>query len=202
MEIAKSIQHFLAKADAYEKALLKLQSSARSFFLETFNRPGLKQQKKWRLNHWTKVDKLVDALMPEFFWLTHDERNNGPPHPYGKEPYHEDLLAPMKISVMAKSQIVSLGGKIDDGYPKTTAKTVYHSSVLDVWTELGGKLKFSRHPRTGKIKGPLARYFSAVTQPVHGGSPESLPDIIKRHLAQKAALDKWRLDNFIAKYPP
>ena len=71
---------------------------------------------------------------------------------------------------------------------KNSPKAAYQSSVLDVWTDLGGQLKFSRHPNTGKIKGPLARYFSAVTQPVHGGSPESLPDIIERHVAGKAAL--------------
>jgi hypothetical protein len=213
IEIAKSIEHFHAKPDVYEKAFLKLQNSARSFFLETLNAPGLKRQKKWRVNHWTKAGKLAEALMSVFFWLARDEGNNGPPSSRNEsKSYHQELLALMKIRLLATAHIVSLGGKADDGYrklgpeavalmkaivtaddvsyPRTTAKSAYHSDVLDVWTELGGKLKFSRHPTKGKIKGPLARYFSAVTYPVHGGSPESLPDIIERHVAQKAALEK------------
>jgi hypothetical protein len=206
MEIAKSIQHF-QEPDAYENALFKLRNSARSYFLATFNQPDTKRRKKLLLKHWTKTRDLADALMSEFFWLARDELNYGPPDHSGNErkPYHENRFALMKIRLMATANLISLGGKIDDGIqrfgpeaialmkttvvyaddPKTTAKSAYHSDVLDVWTELGGKLKISRHPNTGKLGGPLARYFSAVTLPVHGGSPESLPDIIERHVARK-----------------
>ena len=130
-EIAKSIQHFLAKPEAYEKALLKLLNSARSFYLETLNKPGRKREEKWRLNHWTKVGKLADTLMSELLWLARNEPH--PPDPSGKERkrrFNDELDALITISVMAKKHVVGLGGLIDDGFPKTTTKMVYHSSVL------------------------------------------------------------------------
>jgi hypothetical protein len=188
-----------------EKVRLHLVRSARSYFLQMANGPGKKQQKKWRLKHWTKVKNLADALMSEFFWLKRDSLAHGPPDPSGRErhPYQEQLLALMEISEMAAHHTTNRNTtnrnttnrkRIDDGYPEGTLKSWYQFAVLEVWTELGGKLKISRHPIKGKIKGPLVKYFSAVTEPVHGGSPESLPDIIKRHEALKAARDKYRLD--------
>jgi hypothetical protein len=48
---------------------------------------------------------------------------------------------------------------------------------------LGGKLRISRHPKSQKVQGPLAKYFMAVAEPVMGDatpSVESLPDIIER----------------------
>jgi hypothetical protein len=74
--------------------------------------------------------------------------------------------------------------------------------VLEVWTDLGGKLKFSRHPNTKKIGGPLVRYYSAATKPVHGGSPESLRDAIKRYKAQKAVPKKQRRERVVAEALP
>jgi hypothetical protein len=62
-------------------------------------------------------------------------------------------------------------------------KMMYEFKVLSIWTKLGGELRRSRHPRTKKIQGPLARFFRAVTVPVMGAnapSLESLPDIIRR----------------------
>jgi hypothetical protein len=192
----------VAGQQAIEKALLQLRRSARDFLFDMVENFRQKQRRNLELKHWTKIGKLADALTLELDWLAHNTVNAPDPDDETHKPYDEQLQALMKIRVMARGRMVNSGGRIDDGYPKTTPKAKYHSEVLDVWTELGGKLKFSRHPRTGKIKGPLARYFAAITQPVHGGSPESLPDIINRHLADKAALDKWRLDTFITEYQP
>jgi hypothetical protein len=75
---------------------------------------------------------------------------------------------------------------------------MFHFRVLEVWTDLGGKLQISRHPTTGKIKGPLARYFAAATQPVLGGSLESLPDILARQKKLMEAFHKYRIE--MAKY--
>jgi hypothetical protein len=59
----------------------------------------------------------------------------------------------------------------------------FQFEILEIWWRLGGKLRLSRHPRSGKISGPTARYFFAVTRPVMGAStpsPEALPDIVAR----------------------
>ncbi len=63
-------------------------------------------------------------------------------------------------------------------------RLTYQSKVLEQWVRLGGKLKLSRHSRTQKVQGPLARYFFSVVRPVMGASapsPESLRDIIERY---------------------
>jgi hypothetical protein len=62
-------------------------------------------------------------------------------------------------------------------------KMMYEFKILLLWTELGGALRLSRHSKLGNIRGPLARFFRAVTVPVMGDSApslESLPDILKR----------------------
>ena len=187
MEIAKSIQHFQPEPHAFEKALRGL-AVARDIIRCESSKQEVKLRNQQMLSHWAKAGKLAGALKSTFSWLA----RNGPPVLTSKDPYRRESHELTRISMMAKSAVSNI--RDGDGYPKSTWKTLYHSHVLDTWTALGGKLKFSRHPRTGKIKGPLARYFSAVTQPVHGGSPESLPDIIKRHLAYKAAREKCRLD--------
>jgi hypothetical protein len=71
----------------------------------------------------------------------------------------------------------------DPVYFKNNSKMEYEFMVLSIWTSLGGKLKISRNSRTGKIDGPLARFFRVVTVPVMGTlapSLESLPDIVQR----------------------
>jgi hypothetical protein len=71
----------------------------------------------------------------------------------------------------------------DPVYFENNSKMEYEFSVLSSWESLGGKLKISRNSGTGKIDGPLARFFRAVTVPVMrtlAPSPESLPDIVQR----------------------
>ncbi|HEV2550808.1 MAG TPA: hypothetical protein VGU20_26080 [Stellaceae bacterium] len=202
--IDRAIQSLQPDRAAIEETHHVLLQAARRFYLETLNGPGRRQQTKWELQHWTKVRDLSAALMKEFFWLAHDGKDDGPPDPPGhkREPYKDQLLALMTISVMATSGVNRLGGKIDDGYPMASPKAHYQSDVLSAWTKLGGKLKISRHPLTGKTKGPLSRYFSAVTEPVYGGSPESLHAIVKRHGARETALAEWRLQMIIANGEP
>src|SRR5262249_38094870 len=62
-------------------------------------------------------------------------------------------------------------------------KFQFEYGIMLTWWVLGGELRVSRHPKTGKIQGPLARFFRAVTTPVMGPaapSLESLPDIVRR----------------------
>ena len=59
----------------------------------------------------------------------------------------------------------------------------YQSKVLEIWVQLGGSLRISRHNRSQRVQGPLAKYFFAVARPVMGEatpSSESLPGIVKR----------------------
>jgi hypothetical protein len=58
---------------------------------------------------------------------------------------------------------------------------VFYQSILWHWTDLGGSLTFTKDPSSGKISGPLVKYFFAVVRPVMGErapSVKSLPDIV------------------------
>jgi hypothetical protein len=71
-----------------------------------------------------------------------------------------------------------------------TLRVWYESFVLCTWTDLGGALKISRHPKTHAVRGPLARFFEAVARPVMRAqmpSLESLPDIVRRQKLELAA---------------
>jgi hypothetical protein len=75
---------------------------------------------------------------------------------------------------------------------KTSPRLTYQSKVLEVWVGLGGKLRISRHKKSQRVQGPLARYFFAVTRPVMGAStpsPQSLRDILDRQKAQTGEID-------------
>jgi hypothetical protein len=71
---------------------------------------------------------------------------------------------------------------------------VYLQSVLWMWKEkFGGELKISRHPHSGQIGGPLARYIDAVAAPVMGRdapSPNSYRSIINRQKALYRRLEE------------
>lgn len=74
--------------------------------------------------------------------------------------------------------------KLDGIWLRELKPTVeFHFQVLRAWVALGGELKVSYDAITGKVRGPLARYFSAVTKGVTGASTNSLRDIIKQHRA-------------------
>ena len=195
-QIVKSVQHLQPTPEALDEARYRLRQAARSYFLTILNRPGEKRQEQWKVKHWRSVEKHVEALISDFEWLRRDKSANGPPSPDGSasDPYRDDLRALMRIKIMSSSRVVDLTARFDDGFPKATPKAWYQSVVLEEWVGLGGRLKISRHPLNGQIKGPLARYFSAVTEPVHGGSPESLPDIVRRHVELRSAIERWRVE--------
>jgi hypothetical protein len=72
------------------------------------------------------------------------------------------------------------------------SKGDYYKSVLSMWVDhCGGQLKKSRDKTTQKPKGPLLRFFVAVTYPVMGidaPKPETIFDIVDREkLRRKAA---------------
>ena len=78
-------------------------------------------------------------------------------------------------------------------WPRDMPRTLYFQQVLSLWTELGGKMKFSRNAISGEVGGPLVRFFQAVTGPVlrsDAPSSESIPDIIKRQRSYYKSLYK------------
>ena len=71
-------------------------------------------------------------------------------------------------------------------------KEEYYRSVLTLWLDhFGGQLKKTRDKTTNKPRGPLLRFFVAVTYPVMGiaaPKPETIFDIVDREkLRRKAA---------------
>jgi hypothetical protein len=57
----------------------------------------------------------------------------------------------------------------------------YYQDVLSLWLKFGGKLSYSRN--SGKLSGPLIRFFQTVTGPVLGADAlalESIKDVIER----------------------
>ena len=86
------------------------------------------------------------------------------------------------------SRLVSFTGRLDP-------QIVYFQHILWLWTDIfRGKLKLSRDPGSGQLRGPLARYFLAVTGPVmtdEAPSLESLPDIVDRQKSFYRWLDAY-----------
>src|ERR1700730_17411255 len=86
------------------------------------------------------------------------------------------------------SRLVSFTGRLDP-------QIVYFQHILWLWTDIfTGKPKLSRDPGSGQLRGPLARYFLAVTGPVmtdEAPSLESLPDIVDRQKSFYRWLDAY-----------
>src|SRR5262249_48955612 len=178
-DIERSLLHLQADQAALERARNELVQAARINLSEQLDDArGAKNRKKWVANEWTRIEKLSADLLESLTRVARFEGLGSPPpdgHP-AVDAYKDEQLAVARLNAMAVARLA--GPKIDDGLPKATRRQWFHFHVLHVWTELGGKLQFSRHPTTGQIKGPLARYFVAATQPVCGGSLESLRDIL------------------------
>ena len=73
-------------------------------------------------------------------------------------------------------------------------------SILWFWTDIiGGKLSFSRNPKSGQPCGPMVRFLLAAAGPVMNAatpSLESLRDIVSR----QKAFYRW-LDKCVAEFP-
>jgi hypothetical protein len=167
----------------------RLCRAGASYLSNVRMQPEEQKRRRQMLQSWRRVETYSRRIMSELQWL------HGVDDSFARaeEFYKNQPDALSNIMVTAKGRAVHLADKINDGFPKITLKQMYQSVVLGEWAALGGKLKFSRHPVKGKIKGPLAKYFSAVTEPVYGGSPESLPDIIRRHVELQSEITRWSI---------
>jgi hypothetical protein len=191
-DIERSLLHLQPGQAALERARNELVQAARINLSELLDEAlGRRNREKWIAKEWARIEKLSDDLRGSLTRVARFEGLGSPPpgRQPAVEPYKGEQLAVARLNSMAVARLA--GPKIDDGFPKATRRQWFQFHVLHVWTELGGELRFSRHPTRGKIKGPLARYFAAATQPVCGGSLESLPDILKRQESMLAAVKQW-----------
>jgi hypothetical protein len=78
------------------------------------------------------------------------------------------------------------------------ARDWYYSLILTTWQQLGGRLAISRHPVSGKVGGPLARFFWSVAAPVMGKeapSVSSIPGIVAGFKRRAAATEKEKAEH-------
>ena len=189
-DIERSLLHLQPDQAALERARNELVQAARINLSELRDDAlGRRNLEKCVAKEWARIKKLSDDLLGSLTRVATFEGLDSPPgRQPAVEPYKDEQLALAKLKSMAAARLARPN---DDGFPEATRRQWFHFHVLHVWTELGGELRFSRHPTTRKIKGPLARYFTAATQPVCGGSLESLRDILKRQESMLAAVKQW-----------
>jgi hypothetical protein len=195
--IESALHSLRPDSDAIDDIRYGLRRAANSYLLQVLERPKEQNRRRDAIKRWRNIEKHAIALIAEFEQEFGEE---GRPSPDGN--FHERQLyrlytAAFDARVVARGRLTELADLIDDGFPKATPKVWYHGVVLSEWAALGGKLRVSHHPDTNKIKGPLVKYFSAVTEPVHGGSPETIPDILERHTTLCAEIERWRLQMII-----
>jgi hypothetical protein len=182
--IAESMETLQPPPEAIEQARERLQTIARIYYRKLFNGPIVVTKNKVIVRHWEKIERLTNDLEGELLWFREEQRKHGAPLP---TLYQEELDAVLNLNLKAKISPFRGGDRFKP-------KIWYQSGVLKVWVALDGKLRFSRNPLTGKISGPLVRFFAAATHPVHGGSPESLPDAIKRYKAAAAEPENGQIE--------
>jgi len=185
-DIERSLLHLQPDQAALERARNELVQAARIHMSELVDDAlGRRTLEKWIAKEWARIAKLSDDLHGSLRRVARFEVVRQPTI----ELYKDEQVDVASLNAMAVARLA--GPKIDDGLPKATRRGWFYFNVLHVWTELGGKLALSRHPTTGKTKGPLARYFNAATQPVCGGSLESLRDILERQESMLLAVKQW-----------
>jgi hypothetical protein len=157
-----------------------LVERARTYRVGIRMRPLATQRRDWqKVMHLS--ERLIEALLVvcergvQYFEI-HGHPEEG--EKFGRE-FEDHFRKILEVKFVAKVMAAPPPPEAD----LVPARVGYQFDVLQVWIRLGGKLQFSRHPKTRKPQGPLIRFFRAVTNPVMGASApslESLPDIIRR----------------------
>jgi hypothetical protein len=166
-EIERSLRHLQPGQAALDEALQELEAEARSY-----HRGGTAAVEK----HFGRLCDIEGRPSDRVGW-------------YGTL-FSDEARAVANLNTMARNYLAR--AKADDKILGLRPRVAFLFRVLEIWTQLGGMLRLSRHPRTNLVTGPLARYFAAATQPVIGGSLESLPDIVRRQKIMASARDRWR----------
>jgi len=177
-EIAGTLSILKPSDDALQFARTEL-NEARKAYVANCNTSPWAQRRKKELTEWRKIEKHAAELERLLQSRFNDDPSNAPDAKDWRGENFKLALARLRDTAKLQSFCENLNRQVRA--PKANVRAWFHFAVLNVWTKLGGQLKFSRHPTQRYVKGPLPRYFSAVTKPVHEVSLETLPDIVKRH---------------------
>jgi hypothetical protein len=167
--ICESVQ-VIRKGQLPKNARKRLLEAAEEYMLGLEDDQKRDRRRKLK-KRWEKIDSLARELRDEILGVTAEM----PKFPL----YLKEFL--MSQAHLIGSMIGDIIGVWNDERPNP--RLVYQARVLEIWVALGGELKISRHSKTQRVQGPLARYFFAVTRPVMGTStpsPESLRGIVDR----------------------
>jgi hypothetical protein len=127
------------------------------------------RDKKSRLkDRWAKVDTLSQRLHRELSvcveWSNSDSYDEWLKL---RAEFVSPCLTPVDIiGRVARAARHDLEGKANP-------RLEYQSKVLEIWVQLGGSLRISRHNKSQRVQGPLAKYFFAVVRPVMGEATPS-----------------------------
>jgi hypothetical protein len=152
-----------------EEARERLRNAAQEYLSGGLLQRGDRARK----NRWERITRLSKKLHSELSSCAEETFGQDMPRPFS------DLLP----CIGRLPRYSELAAHDCAGRSKVLPRWIYQFKVLQVWADLGGKLRMSRHSRSQKVQGPLARYFLAVAEPVMGDatpSLESLRDIIER----------------------
>jgi hypothetical protein len=182
----KAFKKEISDADL-ENSLIKLKNIALEFLFSGRGRTA----KEFKV--WAGIERSLERAIEKLATVDNLKRDR-----------YRPLFAVKDYAAIAKRPKV---------LRKITPRAIFQLRVLEVWTDyLGLKPGLSR--TKGKVTGPLARYFSAATQPVyaaasrHHASLESLAAIWRRRQMLKATeqksidelFDNWAR-NFEARNP-
>jgi hypothetical protein len=200
----KAFKKELSQADL-TRARWQLGRSALGYFLVERTGPGKTNAQR---KEWAEIAENFQTLIQIFFndeWPLRIGRPELSPFLSGKD-WKQPLVRKtewlkllndpnLRLHFKLKhfADLVTEGNLITGS--KVKARTWFQFDVLEVWISFGLKPKYSRVPGTGRIIGPLARYFLAATQPVYTalgqrhGSLESLAYTVRRRQALKADVE-------------
>ena len=132
-------------------------------------------QREWIKNfvrHYDSNNKIINGLAAQLY----DKLIEKDFHILIQEPEYDVLTAALVKLRDDTAQPLS------EQLTKLSVRERYYRHILSVWIKLGGELGFSRDGNN-RIRGPLVRFFQAVTNPVLGDCApalETISDIIKR----------------------
>ncbi len=190
-EIERSIAHFKLSSSDRDAIRSRLEMAVDVFIRGDFHNPDREACEKRARQQWAKIEKLSNELRELLAFRSRKETQGGPPSSDCKrapDRYRDIQAVLLGLTAIAKGRQEAQTVLETMASGKRAPRAWYLYAVLSAWTDVGGALRISRHPLTGRISGPLARYFAAVTQPIIGGSIESLPDIVARQKIRMADL--------------
>ena len=149
LDIERSLLHLQPDQAALEKARNELVQAARIHNSELVDDAfGRRTLEKWIAKEWARIEKLSDDLHGSLRKVARFEGARQPTI----ELYKDEQVDIASLNAMAVARLA--GPKIDDELPKATKRGWFQFHVLHVWTELGGKLRISRHPTTERSRAP------------------------------------------------